>query len=47
MIKAVIFDIDGTLTERDSWTRLTDDLGGSADEHLYIFKDFLGGRTSY
>ncbi|MBI2635428.1 MAG: HAD-IB family phosphatase [Parcubacteria group bacterium] len=47
MVKAVIFDVDGTLTERDSWTRLTDNLGGSADEHLYIFKDFLGGKVSY
>lgn len=47
MTKAVIFDIDGTLTERDSWTQLTDDLGGSADEHLYIFREYFEGKVSY
>ncbi len=47
MIKAVIFDVDGTLSERDSWTTLIDDLGGSADEHLYIFRDYLGGKITY
>ncbi len=47
MIKAVIFDIDGTLSAKNSWTSLTKDLGGSVDEHLRIFKDFLEERANY
>lgn len=47
MIKAVIFDVDGTLNTQNSWTALTKDLGGSAGEHLRVFKDFLEEKATY
>lgn len=47
MIKAVIFDIDGVLSERISWTELTKDLGASVDEHLDIFNQLIDGKITY
>lgn len=47
MIKAVILDVDGTLTTQNSWTALTKDLGGSTDEHLQIFEDLLEEKATY
>ena len=37
-IKAVVFDIDGTLTEHNSWYAFTRDIGGSEAEHLAIYE---------
>lgn len=42
--KAVIFDIDGTLTMDISWTALTRDIGGSVAEHLAIYEEHVGGN---
>ena len=47
MIKAVIFDIDGTISPEISWVALTRDLGASVEEHDMIFKRFLSGDLSY
>ncbi len=46
-VKAVIFDIDGTLSPEISWTLLTKDLGGSAEQHLKIFKDLSDEKIGY
>jgi HAD superfamily phosphoserine phosphatase-like hydrolase len=46
-IEAVVFDIDGTLTEDISWTALTRDLGGSVEDHMAIFNAFREGRIDY
>jgi HAD superfamily phosphoserine phosphatase-like hydrolase len=43
-IKAVIFDIDGTLTPQNSWTAFTRDIGGSVEEHLAIYSDHINGK---
>ncbi len=45
-IKAVIFDIDGTLTTRISWNYLVEYLGGSAEEERQNYLDFKSGRLS-
>ena len=42
--KAVVFDIDGTLTPQVSWTAFTKDIGGSVVEHLAIYEDTLNGK---
>lgn len=41
--KAVIFDIDGTLTPQISWMAFTRDIGGSVAQHLAIYQDHLNG----
>ena len=46
-IKAVIFDIDGTITPDISWLAMTRDLGASVEEHKTIFKAFKEGQISY
>lgn len=46
-IKAVVFDIDGTIMSDISWTRLTEGLGASSTEHMRIFDDFKAGKMSY
>jgi len=46
-IKAVIFDIDGTLTTKNSWIYLTENLGGSVKEFLSIYKAGLTGEISH
>ena len=43
-IKAVIFDIDGTLTPNNSWTAFTKDLGASVDNHLEIYQSHRNGQ---
>lgn len=45
--KAVILDIDGTITDSVSWTKLTEELGASSHEHEKIFAEFLNGNLSY
>ena len=45
--KAVIFDIDGTLTPEISWTALTRDMGASVEEHLKIFKAHQNNEITY
>lgn len=44
MIKAIIFDIDGTLTPGNSWTAFTRDIGASVADHLAVYKDHLDGK---
>jgi len=46
-IKAVIFDIDGTLSSDISWTKLTLLLGKSVPDHLKIYEDFKTGKLEY
>jgi HAD superfamily phosphoserine phosphatase-like hydrolase len=43
-VKAVIFDIDGTLSPENSWTAFSRDLGSSVADHLAIFHDHLKGH---
>lgn len=45
--KAIILDIDGTLTETVSWLAFTQGLGGDVDEHARIFDEFKNGNTTY
>jgi len=42
-IKAIIFDIDGTLTPGNSWMAFTNDLGASVNDHMSIYKNHLDG----
>ena len=42
--KAVIFDIDGTLTRGNSWKAFTSGIGGSVSDHLSIYQDHLDGK---
>jgi HAD superfamily phosphoserine phosphatase-like hydrolase len=48
-IKAVVFDIDGTVTPHaNSWLAFTHGLGASTEEHKKIFfEGFKGGQVSY
>ncbi len=46
-IKAVVFDLDGTLTDGVSWLSLTRGLGASVQQHSTIFKDLKEGKTTY
>lgn len=41
--KAVIFDIDGTLSPVNSWTAFTQDIGASAEDHIAIYNQLLAG----
>lgn len=45
--KAIITDVDSTLTERTAWYELTDRLGGSSYKHADLFAEFLQGDLSY
>jgi len=45
--KAVIFDIDGTLSLEISWLAFTKGLGASVDDHLKIYKDLKTATVSY
>ncbi|HEY6737057.1 MAG TPA: HAD-IB family phosphatase [Candidatus Saccharimonadia bacterium] len=45
--KAVVFDIDGTLTPILSWLDFTAALGASVEEHRAIFRDYLDERITY
>lgn len=46
-IKAVIFDIDGTLSPDISWTKLTLQLGYSVPNHMEIYEKFKNGKLEY
>ena len=46
-LKAIILDIDGTLTPTVSWLAFTEGLGGNVSEHSRIFEDFKNGKTTY
>ncbi len=41
MIKAVIFDIDGTLVKGNSWIAITKAMDASVDHHLQFYRDML------
>ncbi|MCL4391947.1 HAD-IB family phosphatase [Patescibacteria group bacterium] len=43
MIKAVIFDIDGTLVKGNSWIAITEAMGASVDDHRQFYRDMLDG----
>jgi len=45
--KAVVFDIDGTLSPEISWLALTRDLGASVDDHVRIYTDYKAGTIGY
>lgn len=47
MVKAVVFDIDGTLTYEVSWLKITELLGASVSEHEQIFDLFLKDKLTY
>jgi phosphoserine phosphatase len=47
MIKAVVLDIDNTLTNDVSWLKATELLGGSVDEHIAIFDKFSKKELPY
>lgn len=47
MIKAVVFDIDGTLTTPSygsGWLELTKSLGGDPDKHIELYNEVSAGR---
>ena len=46
-IKAIIFDIDGTLTSNISWLELTKGLGASTEKHSEMFEKYLKDEISY
>lgn len=46
-IRAVVFDIDGTLSPDVSWTKLTLLLGASVPDHIKIYEDFKNGNLEY
>ncbi|PIR98020.1 MAG: hypothetical protein COT89_02085, partial [Candidatus Colwellbacteria bacterium CG10_big_fil_rev_8_21_14_0_10_42_22] len=47
MFKAVIFDIDGTLTKQSTfWRELTERLGGSVERHMQLFEELVEGKIS-
>lgn len=45
-IKAVIFDIDGTLSSGISWMKITRELRESVPDHLKIYEDFKNNRLT-
>ncbi len=47
MIKAVILDIDNTLTNDISWLKATELLGASVDKHVAIFDKFSKNELPY
>ena len=47
IIKAIIFDIDGTLSSEVSWLKLTEGLGASVQKHMEIFEKYLNREISY
>ncbi|MDP3948437.1 MAG: HAD-IB family phosphatase [bacterium] len=46
-IKAVVFDIDGTLSPHVSWTKLTALLGAQVSELNKIYDDLKNGKAEY
>lgn len=47
LIKVIIFDIDGTLTDEVSWLKLTESLGASRSRHEQIYNEFKEGKLPY
>jgi HAD superfamily phosphoserine phosphatase-like hydrolase len=47
MIKAIVFDIDNTLTDDVSWLTITKLLGASVKKHEHIFDTFLKNEITY
>jgi len=47
MIKAIILDIDNTLTNDVSWLKATELLGASVEEHIAIFDKFSKNELPY
>lgn len=45
--KAVVFDIDRTLSPEVSWLALTRDLGAPVEQHVQIYKDYKNGEIDY
>lgn len=45
-VKAIIFDIDGTLTYEDGWYILSDEIGSSSKKHREIFTLCYGKQIS-
>ncbi|MBU1885095.1 HAD-IB family phosphatase [Patescibacteria group bacterium] len=45
--KAIITDVDSTLTERTTWYELTERLGGSSYKHADLFMKYLRGKISF
>lgn len=45
--KAIILDVDETLTDRVTWYELTEKLGGSTYQHADLFMKYLEGKISY
>ncbi|MDB5182518.1 MAG: phosphoserine phosphatase SerB [Candidatus Saccharibacteria bacterium] len=45
--KAVVFDVDGTLTEDNSWYAFTRSLGASEAEHLAIYEGQSSGQIGH
>jgi HAD superfamily phosphoserine phosphatase-like hydrolase len=45
--RAIITDVDSTLTERTTWYELTERLGASPYKHADLFMQFLRGEISY
>lgn len=46
MIKAIIFDIDGTLTRDIAWVKVTNELGASIEHNDNIFASWKRGELS-
>lgn len=42
--RAIIFDIDGTLTPGNSWAAFSNDLGASVSRHMEIYRAHAGGK---
>jgi HAD superfamily phosphoserine phosphatase-like hydrolase len=47
LIKAILFDIDGTLSPDVSWLKLTEGLGASVEKHSEIFDKYLKNEIPY
>jgi len=45
--RAIVFDIDGTLSPEVSWLALTRDLGAPVEQHIQIYKDYKEGKIDY
>jgi len=46
-MKALVLDIDNTLTDNVSWLRMTDVMHGSVSDHQLIFERFLNNQIPY
>lgn len=45
--KVIVFDVDGTLTDRITWYQVTEKLGGSTARHADLFMRYLNDELSY